>query len=97
MDRKDGIERIHELMDELAAVAKEVFPDYTRISTDCAKDGYRTFTVIKWGKGETPETSTRRELWNQTKINSKYDWDEDRSQRQNEYYEKCGLLMKDDV
>ena len=93
---KTGIERIHELLDELAEVAKELFPDYTRISTDCAMDGYRTFTVLKWGKGKNAETATRRELFEQTKLNAKCEWGEDRSPAQNAYYDKIGLLLKDD-
>ena len=97
MDKKDGIEKIHKLMDELAAVTKDIFPDYTRISVDCAKDGYRTFTILKWGNGKTAETTPRRELFQQTKVSAKYDWEADRSQDQNEYLEKLGLLMKDDV
>lgn len=93
---KTGIERIHELMDELAEVTKELFPDCTRISTDCAMDGYRTFTVLKWGNGKTPETVTRRELFEQTKLSAKSEWEKDRSSVQNAYYDKIGLLLKDD-
>ena len=91
-----GIERIHELLDELAEVTKELFPDCTRISTDCAMDGYRTFTVLKWGKGGTAETTMRRELFEQMKLDKKTDWGEDRSPVQNAYYDKIGLLLKDD-
>lgn len=93
---KTGIERIHKLMDELAEVTKELFPDCTHISTNCAMNGYRTFTVLKWGKGKTPETSMRRELFEQTKLSEKDEWEEDRSPAQNAYYDRVGLLLKDD-
>jgi len=92
----EGIERIHKLLDELAEVTKELFPDYSRISADCANDGYRNFTVLKWGKGETVETTKRRELFQQSRLNAKDKWEEDRSPIQNKYYERKGVLLKDD-
>lgn len=92
----EKIEKIHELLDELAEAVHDVFPDYSRISVSCADDGYRTISVTKWGKGKTAETTARRELFDQTKVSSKYDWDKDRSQKQNQYYEEIGLLLKDD-
>lgn len=91
----EGIERIHKLLDELAEATKELFPDYSRISADCANDGYRSFTVLKWGNGKTVETTKRRDLFQQTKVSSKYDWEKDRSSVQNEYYEREGILLKD--
>lgn len=88
-----GIERIHELLDELGKATKELFPECTRISATVGIDGYTDFTVLKWGKGEEAETTLRRELFEQTKVGNV--WGEDRSHYQNEYYEKLGLLLDD--
>ena len=87
------MDRIHELLDELADAIKAKFPDYSQVSAVCDTDGYRTLTVTKWGKGEATEVAPRRELFSQSRLGGK--WGEDNSQRQNEYYASLGVLLKD--
>lgn len=90
---KTGIERIHELLEELAEATKAIYPDYTRISTSCSQDGYRSFTILKWDDGEDAETTKRKVLFDQTKLGES-DWGDDQSAVQNAYYESEGLLMQ---
>jgi len=87
------MDRIYELMDELADAVKEKFPDYSGVSVNCGTDGYRNITVVKWGKGKVAETTPRRELWEQSRIAG--EWNPDRSDKQNEYYDTIGVLLKE--
>lgn len=93
MDTK--IKRIHELLEELAEATKDAFPDYSRIGTTCSSDGYRNFTITKWGEEKKDcERTKRRVLYDQTKVQD--EWMKDRSADQNKYYDELGVLLKDD-
>ena len=89
----EKIERIYKLLDELTEATKDAFPEYSRVSTVCDSDGYRSLTILKWGEGETAAATPRRVLLTQSKINGKLG--RDYSDYQNQYYKDLGLLLED--
>ena len=96
MEKNEGIKRIHELSDELAAIAAEIFPGFYRISVDSCKDGYRNITVIKWVfDGQPVEKNPRRYLMNQCRLTGNKSWNEDSSEESNEYLKTMGTLAEE--
>ena len=95
MDEK--IERIHELMDELAEATKEVFPDYSSISVSCESDGYRDISILKWkhDKEKPVKKHLRRYLFSQMRVGRTSEWNKDTSDFQNAYCKKLGIFLND--
>lgn len=93
----EKLERIHELMDELAEVTKEVFPDYTSINVSCESDGYMDVSIMKWkyDKEKPVEKCLRRQLFGQTRIGKKSEWGNDTSDLLNDYYKRYGFFLED--
>lgn len=95
MDRTEGINRIHELTAELVAIASEIFPGCTRISTVCDTDGYVTWDVLKWVETEDEiEKQPRRYCFMQSKL-SGGTWQNDVSEHRNAYLKEHGILAEE--
>ena len=89
----EGIERIHELIDELQAAVQKTFPEMTTASVTMGDDDYRYLYVLKWdGNDDKPvEDRKRVTLFDQSRTNG--EWGDDCSNVQNDFLKKIGCLL----
>lgn len=90
----EGIEKVYPLLESLNKAVMECFKNATDVSFSANKDGYMSITVIEWedNPGVATEKKLRRELWEQSCVSG--EWLNDRSDEQNRYLKKCGVLLE---
>lgn len=90
----EGIEKIQSLLGSLREAVMECFENATLASFTTGKDGYLSFTVTEWDDNPRipSEKQLRRELWEQSFVLG--EWSDDRSDAQNRYLKKCGVLLE---
>lgn len=93
---EEKIKKMRELVDEIAKIAFDTYPNATRLSVTADGDGYLTIGLVQWDEDiETSiESRRRRELLDQSRYEG--EWSEDKSTFQNEYYKKIGCLLEEE-
>lgn len=89
----EGIERIHELIDELQAAVQKTFPEMTTASVTMGDGGYRYLYVLKWDANDDKPVKDRKRvtLFDQSRTNG--EWGDDCSNVQNDFLKKIGCLL----
>lgn len=94
----DGLERVHELLEELAEAVKNVWGDATTTKAwfTVEDDGYRSLSVERWAEDIAlpVEAWKRRTLMQQYKLRGE-EWSEDSSSRMNDYYKRHKTLLEE--
>jgi hypothetical protein len=91
----EGLERIHELMDQIATEVASLWGDSVKARIILEDDGYQSFSVERWKKDEDLpiEAWKRRELLDQHRIGG--EWSRDRSCDQNDHYRLHKVLLEE--
>ena len=89
----EGIERIHELIEELQAAVQKTFPEMTTASVTMGDGGYRYLYVLKWDENNDKPVADRKRvtLFDQSRTNG--EWGDDVSDVQNDFLKKIGCLL----
>lgn len=91
----DRIERIQNLIDDLARIASDLFPDFTTASITIQSDGYGSVIIEEWEKGNgiPVEERKRRMIYDRWRDVSG-NWSDDHSAEQNAYYKENNILLE---
>lgn len=90
------LERIHELMDQLAEEIQKVYPKATDAAIRLDDDGYRGITIHQTKReSDVPSGAwKRRVLLDHSRVAG--EWTRDRSSEQNDYYRWMNELLEEE-
>jgi hypothetical protein len=88
------LDRIHDLMDELAEAVQKLYPDMTYASVILDSNDCMSISVVRWddAEGRRYEDIPRKVLLDQSRC--ALGWTEDESKIRNDYLLRLGVLSK---